>query len=343
MSNRHFFNEVPYQSWMKWTIKKIFSSNYSEPEYLPCSLDGKPLQKSITGNWPKKAVAGNSVEYSRFLQLYFYPSSTNLELKIPVSILETGLKNDWFIGVEIRDKDNRLIGLIFDLYAGKYKGLEMGLVTWMCVTPEWRSKGIGSELLFALYFFSQPRKIHWWRNDGFIKSPLPPFYYEGRIYRRKQFQRTVISGQKQFQLIKSSLANWKSKIIEQWKLKNQTGFILDDTNFQGGFMELWEARISPIQTAVLLIQPTFEKFKNSQETFCEIIAWAFSKIPNTEYEQAQLIEKMLDHLPYIWFECPIHMPHLDDSWKYGTSSSWSCISLDYGSPASKPILSLCIN
>jgi GNAT superfamily N-acetyltransferase len=343
MSRRHFFNEVSCQSWINWTMKKLFSGNILEPTYIPCKLYGKPLQKSVAGTWPVAAIPENSAEYCRFLQLYFYQQSTNLELKIPVKLLENGLKNKSITGAEIRDKDKILIGVIFDLYAGKYKDMEMGLVTWMCVSPKWRSKGIGSELLFAIYFFSQPRKIQWWRNDGFIKSPLPPFWHEGRIYRKKQIQRTVISGQKQLQIRKSSLDIWKSKIIEQWKLKNQFGLILDDSKFQSEFMELWETKFSPTQSAVLLVQPTFENYRNSKEIFCEIVAWAFSKLPANEYEQAQLIEKMIDHLPYDWFECPATMPHLEEGWKYGSSLSWSCICLDYGTPASKPILSLCIN
>jgi GNAT superfamily N-acetyltransferase len=323
-------------------MKKVFSGTPTLPTYLPCKLANEPLQKSSAGTWPQKASAEKVAEYSRFLQLYFYPSGSTAELKIPTQVLEKGIHDGSMIGVEIRDTNGILIGLVFDLYAGKYGGQQMGLVTWMCVLPKWRQKGIGTDLLFALYYYSRPRSIHWWRNDGFIRSPLPPFWYEGKIFRKRQIQRTTIAG-KQLQVYKSSLSNWKSRIVEQWKLKNQFGFILDDSAYSSTLMEVWEAQISLTLFAGILIQPTFEKNRNTDEYWCEIVAWAWSRPPANEYEQAQCLEKMLDHLPYTWVEAPIIMPHFEQDWKFGANSSWSCISLDYGSPVMRPVLSLCVN
>jgi GNAT superfamily N-acetyltransferase len=343
MSERHFFHEVSCESWGTWIIKRIFGGQPAQPKHVSCPLDGKSLQKSVTGTWPIRARPEYAAEYTRFLQMFFYNSSSEFELKIPVHFLEYGLKNGSIVGVEIRDKDKILVGCVFDLYAGKYNTVEMGLVTWMCVAPSWRKRGVGSDLLFALYFFSQPRRIHWWRNDGVIQSPLPPFWYEKKIFRKRQIQRTVISGQKQLHLTKSSLSRWKSKFIEQWKSSHPTGIILDDTEFETEFGEVWEIQFSPTLTAAIYIQPTFEKTKKTQENWCEIIAWAWSRPTIQHYEQAQLLEKMLDLLPYDWFESSNQMPHFEHGWSNGPNSSWSCICLDYGIPALKPILSLCIN
>jgi GNAT superfamily N-acetyltransferase len=164
-----------------------------EPRCISSALAGKPIPRGATQTMPQKAKADHAAEYSLFLQRYFYPSSANVQLAVPPTTLSVLLESQIVIGAEIRNSDKQLVGCVFDIYAGNVLDQPTGLVTWFCIHPSWRKKGIGSVLLFALYSFSQPRRIHWWRNDTSLRSPLPPIWSEEHLVRPKCSIRTDIA------------------------------------------------------------------------------------------------------------------------------------------------------
>jgi GNAT superfamily N-acetyltransferase len=365
-TEQHFFSEAPHVSWWEWLKRKSLGVFLSpiEPRWISSNFAGNPIPKSITQTVPTKASPKNSAEYSQFLQRYFYPSSAPIELCIPATTLSMLLESQTVIGAEIRNTSKQLIGCVFDIYAGHILGKPTGLVTWFCIHPDWRKKGIGSVLLFALYKFSQPRKIHWWRNDMSLQSPLPPVYTELHLVRSKYCIQTSISSPKYVHLTRSSLQVWKEDFKQTWLKKNPAGLCLENpatlgaSEFPNGnpaitgnttitgntaitLQEVWEAKFSKMRTVAILIQPTYEIQRNQQIRYCEILAYAWKDEPKTEYEQAVLLERMLDQLPYERFEISISFPHLEHGWISTGQTSWSCIGLDPGNPVQRPLLPLC--
>lgn len=314
-------------------MSKTIYSTPTLPSTLPSSLINKPIPRAKTGTFPTLAKAEYAKDYSLFLASYFYNPATNLQLDIPHHYIKTGIESKRLIGVEVRDTSGKLVGCVFDFYSGKTDTTKStGIVSWMCVLPSWRNKGIGSCLLFALYFYTLPREVHFWRNDGWMRSPIPPLYNESRIQRKKQAKRTSIH-RSTLQLKRVPFIKWQPHFIKQWTMKYPHGIILNDETVLD--REVWEV----YSIAAILVQPTFEKRLDTKETYCEIIAWA--TISKAEYEQAQLIETMIDHLPYDYIEAPDEMPHFDQDWQKTSKVCWSCIGLDPGSPVMRPILSLC--
>ena len=328
MQERHFFSDVASISWLTWGARRLFWSGAKEPKLLGDSpLESKALSLSACGTFPVKASAEHSKEYCIFLRKYFYDMKDDIVLDIPSKTLSDLLLSGDIVGVEIRDKDKVLIGCIFDIYAGNFQEESMGLVTWMCVAPSWRKKGIGTSLLYALYYYCKPRKIHWWRNDGWLKSPLPPIYTENKIIREhKKSENNLVA------LEPVSMSRWTQRITEVWKKRNPDGFILDDRLKASPWIECWEMK----NKVVLVVQPTFE-LKKGKRSICELITWIF--IDETRADNAEYLEEAINLLPYKYIEAPEAMPHTCNSWVKAGSTSWSCIGLDPGS-IPKPILPL---
>jgi GNAT superfamily N-acetyltransferase len=335
MQNKHFFSEVASLSWFAWGKRRFLWSESTEPKVLYDSpLESKQCSWSVCETFPTKANATKAKEYCDFLKKYFYTEKDDFVLNIPHQRLSDTLTSGDVVGVEIRDKDKVLVGCIFDIYAGTFEGESMGLVTWMCVAPSWRKKGVGTDLLYALYYYCRPRRIHWWRNDGFLKSPLPPVYTEHKICRVKHTPDCKYNNKKcYFNMQKVSTTRWKQRFLEVWKQREPNGLVLDDKLKESPWIECWELD----NTLVLLLQPTFEIKKSTNKSIYEIIAWIFIKDVNGE--EAEVLEGAIDHLPYDSFEALQSMPHKKELWKYGGTSTWSCIGLDPGS-VPKPILPL---
>jgi hypothetical protein len=133
-----------------------------------------------------------------------------------------------------------------------------------------------------------------------------------------------------------SMTRWKQRFIEIWKKTNPNGLLLDDRIKESHWMECWELD----NTFAIILQPTFETKKSTNKVIYEIITWIFIKDVNGE--EADVIEDILDHLPYDSFEAPRNMPHVKEFWTYGGMTSWSCIGLDPGS-VPKPILPLIVS
>jgi GNAT superfamily N-acetyltransferase len=335
MQNKHFFSEVSCLSWLTWGKRRFLWSDGAEPKVLYDSpLESRMLSLSVCETYPAKAVPTKAKEYCDFLKKYFYNEKDDFVLNIPPQRLSDSLASEDIVGVEIRDKDKVLVGCIFDIYAGNFEGDTMGLVTWMCVAPSWRKKGLGTDLLYALYYYCRPRRIHWWRNDGFLKSPLPPVYTDYKMTRARRVHECINDRNKcSINLQRVEMRRWKQRFIEVWKQGAPNGLVLDDTVKKSRWIECWELD----NTLVLLLQPTFETKKSTNKSIYEIIAWIFIKDVNGE--EAELLEGAIDHLPYDSFEAPQSMPHKKELWIHGGTSTWLCIGLDPGS-VPKPILPL---
>jgi hypothetical protein len=182
----HFFTQAPTVSWSKWLWRRV-SGRSVEPQLIPSTLPTKEFPVGPTGTRATKCLPLHAKEYSQFLMLYFYTQQdqTSLRLELPPSLVQDHLTSGYWIGAELRDSDKKLIGLVICQHAGSFKGAPMGLISWLCVHPEWRHRGVTNVLLRAVYCFSQPKKIFWWRNDGMLKSPVPPVISESHIQRRK--------------------------------------------------------------------------------------------------------------------------------------------------------------
>jgi GNAT superfamily N-acetyltransferase len=343
MTDRHFFSEAASLSWWEWLKRKSLFAflNPAEPRCIPSELSKTPIPKLSAFSAPTRAKAENAAEYSLFLQRHFYPSSAPVELYIPQTTLSILLETQFAIGAEIRDADKNLVGCVFDMYAGHVQSQPTGLVSWFCIHPSWRKRGIGSVLLFALYSFSQPRQIHWWRNDGGLRSPLPPIWSDIHLVRPIYCMQTSIVLRADIAIHRAPLQEWKQSFKETWLKKNPAGICLENpANRLPSIQEVWEARFSKTRVAAVLIQPTYEIQRQGRKRYCEVIAYAWKDEPKTEYEQAVLLEKILDHLPYDLIEITESFPHLDHGWKSIGQTSWSCIGLDPGNPVQRPILPL---
>jgi GNAT superfamily N-acetyltransferase len=276
-------------------------------------LKPRQIQTSYLGTKPSRAVKQNALSYSKFLAQYF---SSTYPLQIPPKLFEN--LESTLTGAELRTSTNQLVGVAFSFYLGKIDDVEAGLITWLCVHPEHRKKGVADVLLHAVQTYTYPRTIHFFRNDGWLKSPLPPIWTETRIFRKQMYRPS-----KHVQRV--SLESKRDLIKASWKKDYPDGLILDDPKHLNPLTEVWTYR-----STVLLLQPTFE------QRWCEVLYWV-SELPN--YETALNIEIILDTLPYTHIDAPQQMPHTLE-WSVGGQSTWCAHGLDPGSPVLRPILSL---
>jgi GNAT superfamily N-acetyltransferase len=335
-----FFQSVPKLSWIQWIYRTMLGKTLQKSKYLINITNPLSIQTNLSIKI-EKANPINATEYSKFLAIYFYSIKERHELLIPPSFLQKYLETDMLIGVEIRDQSLKLIGCIFNFFMGDFETRPMGLVTWMCVEPSWRSKGIGSLLLHALYNYTQPRQIHWWRNDGFLKSPAPPICIQSRIYRKTNSYRSN-AHMKELKLKKTSIESWKPMLVSQWLKQNPAGLLLDSSSTKS-LLEVYEITTSKYGRVCLVVMPTFEREKNTNNWWCEIITWAWEgRSPETNYEQSYILENMIDHLPYTFVESPSSIPHFENSWSSSATTYWSAIGLDTGVPVMRPVLPLLV-
>ena len=310
---RRFFDMPPALSWTTWLKRHIWPSQ--EMKLIP----NKPILQK-TSLKLSKTDPRNAQEYSTFLQYYFTQTPKG-KLRLPPQLY----KNLETIGAEVRDPTtNALIGIVFSIYMGMVLNTPVGLITWLCVHPDWRKKGIADLLLHAIDFYAE-RPIHFFRNDGWLKSPLPPLWNEHRISRKRNHFRPSVP------LLRSPLALYIDQIKSAWLKANPTGIFLYEPN-KLSLVEVWK-----YQSTLLILQPTFEEI--NQKRIAEILFWVDS---SQLYKTTLVIETMIDSLPYDILEAPSIMPHLDSGWDYAGQSSWSVYGLDPGLPT-RPILSLLVS
>jgi hypothetical protein len=337
-THRHFFEDAPVLSWMTWGTRWIYG-DAKDPSELPTHLLEQPIH-SPTGVQPTPTQPTKSREYSEFLRKYFYSASLPVALCVPPSVFEKELK-----GIELRDKDARLVGVVFCPYAGMYNGNSVGVITWLCVAPSWRGKGVTNCLLRSIYKRCQPQKYYLWRNDGWLKSRVPPIYSESRLVRKRQTLRTNITASKHMIPIRRiSLGSVRGHWAEFWRAQHPKGLFLDDQAWNTHYTEAWERKLSSTKSIVVFLQPTFEVQRQTNESWAEILGYTVvgpSSLTMSEYEIAQNIEAILDSTPYQWFEAPKSLPHLEQGWQSAGTTTWCIFGLDPGIPVMRDVLSVC--
>lgn len=194
-----------------------------------------------------------------------------------------------------------------------------GLITWLCVHPQWRGQKLSHRLFWFLY--SHGPSVNWFRNDALLKSPLPPVWQESVLVRRIT--------QKQLPVQKLPLStDVQKQIAELWKRQNPTGLVL--------FSEYPTVNCIAWKTLYLLHQPTFERHSTGL-TRGEILAVLRTKDTDS-YTEAQMCEQMVNTLPYDIVEAPSTMPHVEALWKREGIRTWSVTGFHPGVPFCRPVL-----
>ncbi len=328
----HFFVEAPTISWTQWLWRKVTGKS-SEPKLIPTTLPTKGYPVGPTGTRAVECSPVHAKEYSQFLMLYFYSQQTqsSLRLEVPAKLFQEHLATKFWIGAEMRDSDTKLVGLVICQHAGSYESNPIGLITWLCVHPEWRHRGVTNCLLRAVYCFSQPKKIYLWRNDGMLKSPVPPILSEPHI--KRQRGKSSIGGVRKVPL-DSILIPY---MIDTWKGMNPKGLVLYDESCSTRLVEAYECIVSKDLVYLALVVPTFERTISGQ-TWCEVVTWVRLGTSKSSYEDAFYMEQLIGQLPYDWIDMSESVPHLDSKWIKISPSAWCIMGLDVGTAASKPIL-----
>ena len=325
-----FFHVVPCVTWKDW----MWSFLYTEPrDPSILTLKKGPPLKSPTGTLPTAAkhTIEQARELSQFLGSYYYEQKSPYSLVVsPREILKIMEEEQAQVFVVYNSK-KQLLACVFQFYVGIHQGQKMGLISWLCVHPEWRKKGIANLLFHHIEFHTTAPKINWFRNDAFFKSPLPPIYSSTMMSRkiRKNSSAYVRQQGQQTQNIE------KTKFSELWKRDNPTGFILDDN--KRGQIQYWAFK-NREKALYALVQPTYE-IKKTGERGCEILQIINEGIKEL-YEQTQIFEILVDALPYDYAECPAHIPHIESFWSKEGSSTWSVVGLNPGYPFTRLILPL---
>lgn len=334
-----FFTDAPVLSWTQWLFRRAaeWVQASTEPSLLPSKLLSQPIH-SPTGRPVESIQPAACEEVSRFLETYFTTSSSPVRLVIPPTILAQHVETGQWKGFALRTHKGALVGVVWCIYAGLWKTVSAGCITWLCVEPSWRKRGIVNCLLRTVAKETLPWQIHIWRTDGWLQSPVPPIYTQTKLMRRSIQQRTNVRTRwMQDQTIQLHTGPWPLIVATSWQKRQPTGIC-----FQGGMFPsdcmLWKRTIGSIQTYIVL-QSTYEVDKKTGGYWCEIIHWCSTHEGQSSLEHAMNIESILDQTPFAWFEMPDDIPHFEGAWAHTGQTSWSLFGLDPGLPVQRPVIS----
>ena len=334
-----FFSDAPVISWRQWLIRR--AAEWIQSPIDPSRLDSKLHAQSIqspTGRPVESIQPAACEEVARFIELYFTNQSSPVRLVIPPTILKQHVQTGQWKGFALRTQKGALVGVVWCLYAGLWKGTPAGLITWLCVEPSWRKRGVVNCLLRTVAKETLPWNIHLWRTDGWLQSPIPPVYTQTKLVRRSIKQRTTVrTHHMQDQTIQIHTGPWPDIVISSWKKAHPTGIV-----FQGGphstDLTLWKRTLGSATTYIVL-QSTSEVDKTTGGQWCEVLHWCSTNEYQSSLEQAMNMEAILDQTPFAWFEAPDMFPHLEDAWTQAGQTSWSLFGLDPGIPVQRPMIS----
>ena len=326
---QHFFQQVPSVGWLAM-LWRLIDSSPKQPALLLADQTFPYQPLSPTGQAPTPANPAFAQEYSTFLSNWFYDSTQPVLLAIPPALFQQTLGTT-LQGVELRTPQRALVGVVFCWRLGELCGKPTGLITWLCVHPTWRKRGVTNVLLRTMWRQAQPCPSFWFRNDGWLKSSLPPIHTEVRIVRKCR-------GQQGYTLKKVNAQPILATLKINWQSKNPDGLVLDSAT-PPPLLEAWQLIHHKKPMITLFLQPTFEVQRQTQQSWCEVIAWLPHSILSPFSEQ-MYIEAICDGLPHTWIDAPSTMPHVDSLWLQGGRSTWSAVGFDSGTPFQRPILSL---
>ena len=345
MAEQHFFQQVPSVGWLTMLWRLIDSSPKS-PSLLLADQTFPRQPSSPTGLAPAPVNSAFAHEYSTFLSNWFTAPTHPVTLAIPPALFQQTLGTS-LQGVELRTPQRALVGVVFCWRLGELCGKPTSLITWLCVHPTWRKRGIANILLRAMWQQAQPCPSFWFRNDGWLKSSLPLIHTETRIVRKCR-------GQQGYTLKKVTAQPLLASLTISWQQKHPDGLVLNSAIQIPPLLEAWQLIHQQKPKLTLFLQPTFEVQRpkeavksvelqvfqrQTHQSWCEVVAW----LPHTElspFSEQMYIEAICDGLPYTWIDAPSTMPHIDSLWIQGGRSTWSAVGFDPGTPFQRPILSL---
>lgn len=322
--SNHFWANAPHISWFVYLKRRLFQES--------CKPSILPINNQLIPKMPSQAQICKSEfakEYSEFLRKFFSNSHENYQVIIPVDILQEYLSKKHWIGTEVRDSSKNLIGLILCKNSGMLANttIEIGSVSWLCVHPQWRKRGITNLLLRSIYASVitefQPAKyaLLFWK-EGYPLH-LPPILIErmyGRSTRKygKRFALQRVSGELQ----KKSLQQVQEN---SWKLIPGLSSVLQEVQtYQYTSANGIESYIS--------IQPMYEVDKLTGFHSAEIVNWQTSTRQSSD---SFLFESMIDSLPshFQYIYCSHIYPFLESTgWKSHGIKTWYGFHLDPGFP-----------
>ena len=311
----HFWADAPHIPWTTWLYRFITKEEQSiqllpisdtmKPDSIPTFKNGSEIIK------PTQLHAGKASQYCIFLRDYF-----GTQLKIPIETMRTYIESNHWIGAEITTNSGKLLALAISKDCGQLNGIPIGCISWLCVHPDYRKKGLPNILLRAVYSFSTqlpiPRYAQIFRKEGF--PPIIPHIMRESVYMRtpRKYGNRVhlreISGQ-------SSSQHSKNKMV--WILQSEKPDRECIT---------FEYKINNLVYQMTL-QPTYEIIDN--EYSAEIVGWSSNQTDHNNY----VFETMIDSLPFGTVYCSQPSLFLDSvGWKYMGSQGWYGFHIDPGFP-----------
>lgn len=341
-SNIHFFQDAPCVSWWEYIRRQLPYATSTPPRLLPDSptMSQSISERSPAGTIPQRMTPDHVQTYIQFLHSYFFPEDHLYSLQLPAQLLSSMLQNNQWIGAEIRDTRNTLIGMVVSKYMGEEPTLHkpMGMIDYLCVHPRWRKKGITNSLLRAVYAFCAPqRKIQLFQKEG-LPASIPPLNITSYYTRNKRKYTTPIYVKR--------VQQPPSNNVLQHTMKEYASLICRPSNPQNvaniqSEIEIYETTPTQPNQPVsgLLLYPTHEINKNTQKASAVIVGWYTTKQASTlSYD----LEAILDSLPqYNHYFAPSYFPRHDWlGWSASGYISTHAFHYDPGVPFSQHVVSL---
>jgi hypothetical protein len=326
-----FFDTAPILSWSSWLRRKCLPFLSLPPTIL--KPQSTTLPSPPTGIPYALCTPSAAAEYSAFLEAHYCPPNHQARLKLPTEFLINQFQTGVLTGIEVRSSTNQLVGLVFSRRLGYINSEPTRLITWFCISPEWRKKGLADYMLFAIYEASRPTHIFWFRNDGLARSIVPP------VWSQQQITRTLTRSDIRT-LQQRPHEAFQSRCIEYWKRQNPTGIYIDPTEVFSSleWYSMETTLCGNVYSYAILVSNLYEYYET--DLACEIVYWFPLGQKASEEKERYILEELVSRLPYSRIEAPVSMPHLESLWKSTLSTSWYPYGYDVGIPVLRPILSL---
>jgi hypothetical protein len=325
-----FFDSAPILSWSSWLRRKCLPFLSVQPTIV--KPQSSTLPPSPTGVPYARCISACAAEYSAFLEAHYCPSNQAARLKLSTEFLVGQFQAGVLTGIEVRTSSKELVGLVFSRLLGHIESEPTRLITWFCIAPQWRKRGLADYMLFAIYEASRPTNIFWFRNDGLAKSIIPP------VWTRQQITRKLPHTRKQLQ--QQPHDQFQTKCITYWKQQNPTGICIDPTEILPAteWYSLESTFCGTKYSYAILVSNLYEYY--GTDLTCEVLYWLPLGQKAPEDIERYILEEIVSRLPYTRVEAPRNMPHLDTYWKPTLPTSWYAYGYDVGIPILRPILSL---